>query len=52
MGEGGLLCHHCRRRIEMKRVWAFRRVAEKSGQCSFCLADYKVGVGVGGYYEE
>lgn len=56
MGEGCLMSHHCHRQIEMKRASAFEEVAERSGHCSFCLADYG-GEGVlvgelGRYYEE
>ena len=40
MGEGRLLSHHCHQQIEMKHVLAFGEVAERSGHCSFCLADY------------
>lgn len=52
MGEGSLLCHYCHHRIEMKRIWAWRGVAEKSRKCSFCLVDYWGKESIGGYYEE
>lgn len=39
---GGCVCsHHCHGQIEMKCVFAFGEVAERSGHCSFCLADYR-----------